>query len=335
MIGDALKKVVDSQDLTRDEAEASMNEIMAGQATDAQIAAFITALRMKGETVDEISGFARVMRAKAVSINPKAKVVVDTCGTGGDLSGTFNISTTAAFVAAGAGVTVAKHGNRSVSSHCGSADLLEALGVNLEIGPEKVQAAIDEVGIGFMFAPLMHKAMKYAIGPRRQIGIRTVFNILGPLTNPAQATAQVLGVYDPKLAPVIAKVLRNLGVKHALVVHGQGLDELTVTGDSRVSELKGGLVENYDVELECLDLRTASLADIRCGSLEENISVTKSVLAGAAGPARDVVLLNASAALVAADNVDSLKDGLGVAAASIDSGAAQTKLAELIEFTNS
>ncbi len=335
MITEAIKKVVDKEDLSTAEATAAMTEIMEGQATDAQIAALITALRMKGETVDEISGFAQVMRDKAVPINPKAKVVVDTCGTGGDLTGTFNISTTAAFVAAGAGVTVAKHGNRSVSSHCGSADLLEGLGINLEIGPEKVQAAIDEVGIGFMFAPMMHKAMKYAIGPRRQIGIRTVFNILGPLTNPAQATAQVLGVYDPKLAPVIAKVLRNLGVNHALVVHGQGLDELTITGDSQVSELKGGLVENYDVELDCLDLQTAALDDIRCRSLADNISVSKSVLAGVAGPARDVVLLNAAAALVAADRVDSLKDGLAPASEAIDSGAAQAKLEALIRFTNS
>lgn len=335
MIGEAIKKVVDRRDLTKEEAVAAMNEVMEGKATDAQIACFITALRMKGESVDEISGFAQVMREKAVAIKPKAKVVVDTCGTGGDLSGTFNISTTAAFVVAGAGVTVAKHGNRSVSSHCGSADLLEALGVKIDIPAEKVQAAIDEVGIGFMFAPMMHQAMKYAIGPRKEIGIRTVFNILGPLTNPAQATAQVLGVYSPSLTELVARVLRNLGVKHALVVHGDGLDELTITGDSKVSELKGGLVENYDVELDCLGLTPAKLDDIRCGSLAENIATTKAVLAGNIGAARDVVLLNASAALVAADKVNSLKDGLAVAAESIDSGVARAKLEQLIEFTNS
>lgn len=335
MIGEALKIVVENRDLSKDAAASAMREIMEGRATDAQIAAFITALRMKGESVDEISGFAEVMRDKAVPINPKAKVVVDTCGTGGDLSGTFNISTTAAFVVAGAGATVAKHGNRSVSSHCGSADLLEGLGVKIDIPAEKVQAAIDEIGIGFMFAPMMHQAMKYAIGVRKEIGIRTVFNILGPLTNPAQATAQVLGVYAPHLTEVMARVLRNLGVKHALVVHGRGLDELTITGDSTVSELKGGLVENYTVELSCLDLEPAKLDDIRCRSLEENIAVSRAVLSGKPGPARDVVILNSSAALVAADIAESLKDGLDLAAESIDSGAAGAKLEQLVEFTNS
>lgn len=334
MIDEAIKKVVDGGDLSRGEAISAMTEIMEGKATDAQIACLITALRMKGESVDEISGFAEVMREKATGIEPKAKVVVDTCGTGGDLSRTFNISTTAAFVVAGTGVTVAKHGNRSVSSHCGSADLLEGLGAKIEIPAEKVRAAIDEVGIGFMFAPMMHQAMKYAIGPRKEIGIRTVFNILGPLTNPARAAHQVLGVYSPDLTEVMAKVLRNLGSRHALVVHGQGLDEITITGDSRVSELKDGLVENYTVELECLDLKPASLEEIRCGSLEENITAAREVLDGKTGPKRDVVLLNAAAALIAADQARSLKEGLEIAAESVDNGAALKKLNEFVAFTN-
>ena len=335
MIQEAIKKIVEREDLSRDDSVTVMTEIMEGKATDAQIASLITALRLKGESVDEISGFAHAMREKAVAIKPKAKVVVDTCGTGGDRSGTFNISTTAAFVVAGAGVTVAKHGNRSVSSHCGSADILEGLGVRIDIPAEKVRASIDTVGIGFLFAPMMHQAMKYAIGPRKEIGIRTVFNILGPLTNPAQATAQVLGVYAPELTEVMAKVLRSLGVKHALVVHGQGLDEITITGDSQVSELKGGLVENYTIELDCLGMSPAGLDDIRCGSLSENIAAMEGVLAGIAGPKRDIVLLNAAAALVAADAVDSIKSGIEMAASSIDNGAAAAKLEELVDFTNS
>ncbi len=334
MIVDAIKKAVEGEDLSRAEAKEVMLDIMEGRASDAQIAALITALRMKGESVDEISGFAEVMRDLAVRIEPKTDIVVDTCGTGGDLSNTFNISTTSAFVVAGAGATVAKHGNRSISSHCGSADLLEGLGVKLDIEPEMVRASIDEVGIGFMFAPMMHKAMKYAIGPRKEIGIRTVFNILGPLTNPAKASAQVLGVYSPDLTEILANALKNLGSKHALVVHGQGLDELTITGDSQVSEVKDGSVKNYTVRLEDLGLEKAGIEEIRCGSLEENIEATREVLSGKQGPKLDIVLLNASAALVAADKVGTLKDGLELAKASIDEGNALKKLDELVSFTN-
>ncbi len=334
MIVGAIKKVVESKDLTRIESKEAMMDIMEGRASDAQIAALITALRMKGETVDEISGFAEVMRDLAVRIDPVTDPVVDTCGTGGDLSSTFNISTTSAFVVAGAGATVAKHGNRSISSHCGSADLLEGLGVKLDIDPEMVKNSIDEIGIGFMFAPMMHKAMKHAIGPRKEIGIRTVFNILGPLTNPAKASAQVLGVYSPELTQTLADVLNNLGTKHALVVHGQGLDELTTTGSSQVSELKNGSVTNYTVQPDELGLKKAGIEDLRCGSLAENIAATKEVLHGKAGPKTDIVLLNAAAALMAVDKASTLKDGIELAKISIDKGNALGKLDELISFTN-
>ena len=334
MITDAIRKVIERQDLSRDEAVAAMTEIMGGEATDAQISSLITALRMKGETVDEISGFAQVMRDKAVAIKPKAQGLVDTCGTGGDLSGTFNISTTAAFVAAGAGVPIAKHGNRSVSSACGSADLLESLGVKLDIGPETVAEAIDTVGIGFLFAPALHQAMKYAIGPRKEIGIRTVFNILGPLTNPAGARRQILGVFSPDLTELMAGVLTSLGTTHALVVHGSGLDEMTTTGPTRVSEVKDGRVETYEINPDELGLATASLESLKGGSVEDNAATTRSILSGDGGPARDIVLLNAAGALVVAGKAANLTDGLESAARAIDSGKAADKLSALIEFTN-
>jgi len=334
MITDAIRKVIERQDLSRDEAVAAMTEIMGGEATDAQISSLITALRMKGETVDEISGFAQVMREKAVAIKPKAQGLVDTCGTGGDLSGTFNISTTAAFVAAGAGVPIAKHGNRSVSSACGSADLLESLGVKLDIGPETVAEAIDTVGIGFLFAPALHQAMKYAIGPRKEIGIRTVFNILGPLTNPAGARRQILGVFSPDLTELMAGVLTSLGTTHALVVHGSGLDEMTTTGPTRVSEVKDGRVETYEINPDELGLATASLESLKGGSVEDNAATTRSILSGDGGPARDIVLLNAAGALVVAGKAANLTDGLESAARVVDSGKAADKLSALIEFTN-
>ncbi len=334
MITDAIKKVVDGHDLSRSEAIGAMNEIMGGGATDAQIAALITALRMKGETADEVSGFAAVMREKAVAVEPKTTGVVDTCGTGGDLSGTFNISTTAAFVVAGAGVPVAKHGNRSVSSACGSADLLEALGVNLDLPPQAIADAIDEVGIGFLFAPALHKAMKYAIGPRKEIGIRTVFNILGPLTNPAGAAYQVLGVYHADLTETMAEVLSSLGTKHALVVHGDGLDELTTTGPTKVSEVNDGSISTYEVNPAELGLAPAEKNDLAGGTVAENVEITKAVLAGKTGAPRDIVLLNAAAALVAAEKAVDLKAGLDLAAESLDSGRAGNKLEELIAFTN-
>ncbi|MEW6188497.1 MAG: anthranilate phosphoribosyltransferase [Actinomycetota bacterium] len=334
MIVEAIRKVVERKDLTPGEAASVMEEIMSGRATEAQIASFLTALRMKGETVDEISEFAKVMRAHAIRISPKVADLVDTCGTGGDVSHTFNISTVTAFVAAGAGVHIAKHGNRSVSSRCGSADVLEALGVKIDLPPEAVEACIDEVGIGFLFAPLLHPAMKYATPVRRNIGIRTVFNILGPLTNPAFASAQILGVYDPSLAPVLAKVLGNLGVTHAMVVHGDGLDELTTTGESRISELFDGKVKNYSITPEQFGLPRVRVEDLKGGTVEQNAQIMKSILSGEKGTRRDIVLLNAAAALVAADKAKDLGEGLKLAAESIDSGAALEKLEKLREFTN-
>jgi len=335
MIVEAIKKVVEKQNLNRDEAVAVMEEIMSGQATPAQIASFITGLRMKGETVEEIVGFARVMREHATPIRPDQVELLDTCGTGGDVSHTFNISTVTAFVAAGAGVKVAKHGNRSVSSHCGSADVMEALGVKIELPPEKIEACIDQVGIGFMFAPLLHQAMKYAIGPRREIGIRTVFNILGPLTNPARATYQILGVFNPDLTETIAQVLGDLGVKHALVVHGaDGLDELSTTGENKISEMANGKVNTYRLNPKQLGLPLATLDDLKGGSIEENVQIVRSILSGEKGPRRDVVLLNSAAALIAAERAGNFNEGLGLASQSIDSGAALEKLEKLVEFSN-
>jgi len=259
MIKEGIAKAVRGEDLRESEMTAVMTEVMEGAATPAQIAAFMTALRIKGETVEEVTGAARVMRQKATRIDARSSVVVDTCGTGGDGSNTFNISTTAAFVVAAAGLIVAKHGNRAVSSGCGSADVLEALGVNIDAGPEIVEECLHEIGIGFLFAPKLHGAMKYAIGPRREIGIRTIFNMLGPLTNPAGATSQLIGVYDPRLTEMFAGVLRNLGARRAFIVHGaDGLDEATVTGATRVSELKDGMITTYNIDPQ--ELLAASAA---------------------------------------------------------------------------
>jgi len=334
MIVEAIQKTVEGNDLDQNEAFSVMEEIMGGGATEAQIASFITALRMKGETVDEISGFAKAMRQNATRITPDADELIDTCGTGGDAPNTFNISTASAFVAAGAGVRVAKHGNRSVSSQCGSADVLEELGVNIEVPPEVVEECINEVGIGFLFAPMLHKAMKYAIGPRRQIGIRTVFNILGPLSNPAFANAQVLGVYHHSLVSVMAKVLGNLGAKHALVVHGADrMDEISNTGASIVAEFKNGILAEYSVLPEEYGLKRCTIDDLKGGEKKENADILRNILSGKQGPQRDIVLLNSAAALVAADRADNIKDGLVIAAQSIDSGAALNKLEKLVEFS--
>ncbi|HZD59932.1 MAG TPA: anthranilate phosphoribosyltransferase [Anaerolineae bacterium] len=335
MLIDAIKTVTDNKHLTREEAERVMNAVMSGEATPAQIAALITALRMKGETVDEISGFATVMMDKANRIRPKVVDLVDTCGTGGDQLHTFNISTTVAFVVAGAGLPVAKHGNRSVSSKSGSADVLEALGVRIDLTPEQVERCIEEVGIGFMFAPNFHGAMKHAIGPRREIGIRTVFNILGPLTNPAGATAQVLGVYDPQLTEVMATVLGNVGVKHALVVHGHdGLDEISNTGESIISELKDGEVTTYTLTPGQCGVSRASIDDLKGGTAEDNAAITLDILKGAGGPKRDVVLMNAAAGLIAASRVASFEEGMALAAQSIDSGNALARLQALRDYGN-
>ncbi len=330
MIKEAIKKVNEGKDLSEKEALDVMNEIMGGSATPAQIAAFLTALRLKGETVDEIFACATVMRQKAESISVQG-TAVDTCGTGGDGSGTFNISTTVAFVVAGAGVSVAKHGNRSVSSRSGSADLLESLGVNITLTPKDVETCVNDIGIGFLFAPTFHKAMKYAIGPRREIGIRTVFNVLGPLTNPANVAHQVIGVYDERLTEPLANVLRRFGLRHALVVHGSGLDELSTIDRTKVSELKNGKVETYYLTPEQYGLDRARLEDIQGGTPEENTKITRSVLDGEDSPYTDIVLLNAGAALYAADKTGDIAEGIELARQAIKSGKAREKLDQLIE----
>ncbi|MEW6087150.1 MAG: anthranilate phosphoribosyltransferase [bacterium] len=332
MIQEAIKKVVEKNNLSRHEITEVMREIMTGSATPAQIACFITALRLKGETVDEITGCAEVMRDVAKKISVNSKTIVDTCGTGGDGMQTFNISTTAAFVVAGAGLSVAKHGNRSVSSKSGSADVLLELGINIEADALCVEDCLNSVGIGFLFAPLFHPAMKFAIGPRREIGIRTVFNILGPLTNPAGAGFQVLGVYDEKLTEVMADVLGKLGASRVFVVHGEdGMDEITTTGKTKVSELKNGKVTTYFVTPEDFGLKRAALSDLKGGTAKENAEILLSVLKGEKGPRRDIVLLNAAFAVTAGGTSKDIKEGIKIAAESIDSGKALTKLESLRE----
>ena len=349
MIKEAIKKVVGGFDLGREEMALSMDEIMSGQATQAQIGSFITALRLKGETIEEITGAAMVMRKKALRLGPVVETVdldrddinidretiIDTCGTGGSGTNTFNISTTTAFVVSGSGLRVAKHGNRGVSSQCGSADVMKGLGVNIDIAPDRVRECIERIGIGFLYAPLFHGAMKYAIGPRREIGIRTIFNILGPLTNPAQAGCQVLGVYREDLTDVVASVLNNLGIKRAFVVHGMDtLDEITITGKTKISELRDKKVRTFYVEPRDFGMKTAPINDIRGGTCEENARIVKAVISGKKGPCRDVVLLNASAALVAGGSAKDFLEGVKMGAESIDSGRAGKKLQQLIEFTN-
>jgi len=336
MIQEAIRKAVEGVHLTEDEAAAAMEAIMEGEATPAQIAAFITALRIKGETVDEIAGCARVMREKAAKITPRRTPLVDTCGTGGDGANTFNISTAAAFVAAAAGAAVAKHGNRSVSSRCGSADVLEALGVRIDLTPDAVRECIDQVGIGFLFAPLFHSSMRHAVGPRKEIGIRSVFNVLGPLTNPASAQAQVVGVYDAALTEPLARVLGRLCVREAYVVHGQPrLDEISISGETQVSHLKDGEVHTFRIRPEDAGLKTWPAETIAGGDAQHNAAIIRSVLKGKEGPQRDVVLLNAAAALLVAGLAKDLMDGVARAAESIDRGRAYEKLEALIEFTRS
>lgn len=323
------------RDLSEDEAAEVMRGIMTGEASPAQVGAFLAALRMKGETVDEVTGMARVMREQALRVEAEG-VVVDTCGTGGDASGTFNVSTAAAFVVAGAGVNVAKHGNRAMSSGCGSADVLEALGARIDLNPDQVGQCLRETGIGFMFAQVFHPAMKYVAPARREIGIRTVFNILGPLTNPAGARCQLLGVARAELAPMIAAVLSRLGAHHALVVHGDGgLDEISLTGESHVHEVREGDVREYFVSPEELGLSRAPLEAVKGGAPEDNAAKLRGVLAGERGPIRDIVALNAAAALVAADTAPDLKGGVRLAEDTIDSGAAKEKLEAFVRVTNS
>jgi anthranilate phosphoribosyltransferase len=344
VITEAIRALVERRDLTRLEAAAAMEAIMSGAATHVQVAAFLTALRMKGETVDELIGLAEVMRLKAVRVRPRGDVeaalagtdremLIDTCGTGGDASGTFNVSTATAFVVAGAGIKVAKHGNRSVSSLCGSADVVETLGINLDLPPAKVAQCIDEVGIGFLYAPLLHTAMKHVMPARRELGIRTVFNVLGPLTNPAGANAQVIGVYDKHLVEPLARVLAELGTIRAFVVHGaDGLDEISTTGESWVAEVREGLVRTSTIRPEDFGVARATIADLRGGDREENAEIIRRILAGEPGPKRDMVVVNAGAAIVAGGRARDLKEGAQQAAHSIDSGSARAKLAALAKL---
>ena len=330
----ALALLIEGQNLSAADAETVMEQIMTGQATPAQIGGLLTALRTKKETIEEITGFARAMRRNAVAVSSHRTPLVDVCGTGGDGSGTFNISTAAALVIAGAGLAVAKHGNRSVSSKCGSADVLEALGVHLTLAPKVIGACIDEVGIGFLYAPQLHPAMKHAIGPRREMGIRTVFNILGPLTNPAGARVQVLGVYDAALTEVMAQVLHALGCEAAFVVHGGGgLDELSTIGPNKMTQLRDGEIRTFTLDPQSLGLPQATLSDLRGDDAGSNAAIIGDILTGTPGPRRDVVLLNAAACLVAGKKAADLAAGLTLAAESIDSGAARATLDALIAFS--
>ena len=338
MIRVAIAQLVTGQDLNEAQMSAVMQEIMSGQTTDAQIGSFITALRMKGETIDEITGAARVMREKAAvvdtGIDTASGLLMDIVGTGGDGSGTFNVSTTTAFVVAGAGVPVAKHGNRAVSSSCGSADVLEALGADLTMPPERMADCVRRVGIGFLFAPMLHGAMKYAVGPRRELGIRTIFNILGPLTNPARPNVQLTGVFAKELVAPIAQVLIRLGMKRALVVWGEGgMDELTVTGTSHLADAHDGAVESYAVRPEELGLRRADSAEIKGGkTAAESAELVRAVLRGSPGARLDMVLLNAGAALMAAGKAADLRSGIALAREVVASGAALQKLEDFAAF---
>ena len=348
MIKEAIAKVVRGNNLTEVEMEKTMDEIMSGTATPAQIGSFVTALRMKGETVDEITGAARAMRAKAIKIclknhlvnfdrdeiNIEDETILDTCGTGGDGTNTFNVSTASALVAAGAGVNVAKHGNRAVSSLCGSADVIENLGVKLDITRSDVERCIKEIGIGFLYAPIFHGAMRYAAGPRQEIGIRTIFNLLGPLTNPAGASAQVLGVYDLTLTEKIAHVLKRLGTREAFVVCGEGtLDEISICGPTLISHLKNGEVRTFDLTPEEVGFQRAAPETIKGGNAHENARIIREILNGQQGPKRDIVLLNAAAAFMAVGLDGDFKEGIERAKTSIDSGQAKEKLKQLVAFT--
>ena len=334
MFKEHLAKIISRTDLNEAEMSQMITEIFSGDITDAQVGAFMAALATKGETFEELAGAAKAMRRKALRIQSSATTVVDTCGTGGDGAKTFNISTTTAFVVAGCGITVAKHGNRSVSSQCGSADLLESLGVNLNTAPEIVEEAVQEIGIGFLFAPLYHSAMRYAANARKEVGLRSVFNMLGPLTNPAAANCQLLGVYAPELTEMFAHALQLLGTKRAFVVHGHdGLDEISVCAPTRVSELNDGMIRTYDISPEQFFEEQADPEMLVGGTPDENAEITRKILGGEKGPKRDVVLLNTSAALVAAGKAEDFQAGIALAEAAIDEGAATDKLESLIRFT--
>jgi anthranilate phosphoribosyltransferase len=334
MIRESIAKLAEGQKLSREEAHAAMLEIMSGEATPAQIASYITALRIRGETPEVIAGSAAAMREKFTAVRTPTDIIVDTCGTGGDGAHTFNISTCSALVAAGAGVTVAKHGNRSVSSKCGSADVLGALGVKVDATAEVMAECLKAIGIAFLFAPVLHPAMKHAIGPRREIGIRSIFNILGPLSNPAGARYGVLGVYDRDLALTLAEAAAALGAKRLFVVHGfDGLDEITTTAPTRVAEVNDGVVTTYEIKPGDFGIPTAARKDLAGGEAAENAELIRKILSGEKGPRRDIVLLNAAAAIVAGQKAKDLKEGIAAAAKAIDSGAAKQKLEQLVELT--
>lgn len=333
MIREAIAALVEGRDLTSDEAAQSMSEIMEGDTTPAQIGAFLTALRTKGETSDEIVGMARAMRERSLRVEVGGQVV-DTCGTGGDSSGSFNISTTVGLVLAGAGLKVAKHGNRAASGSTGSADVLEELGVKIDLGPEGVKRCIEETGFGFMFAQTFHPAMRFVAGPRREIGIRTVFNFLGPLTNPAGAGAYLMGISDPELAPKVPRVLDGLGAKHALIVHGQdGLDEVSLAAPTNVWELNEGAVSSYTVTPDNFGLDSVDIDSLKVAGVAESAATLREVLAGSPGPARSVVLANAAAALIAADRASTLREGVEIAANAIDTGRANAALGSLVTLS--
>lgn len=329
-----LSQIVARTDLDRDSMGDMMDQILSGTVTESQIGAFMAALATKGETFEELAGAAQAMRRKAARIQTTSKKVVDTCGTGGDASGSFNISTTTAFVVAGCGITVAKHGNRSITSKCGSADVLEELGVNISTDPEIVEEAVNDIGIGFLFAPTFHSAMRHAAKPRKEVGIRSIFNMLGPLTNPAAARCQILGVFAPQLTEMFANALKILGAHRAFVVHGHdGMDEITICAPTRVSELNNGLVKSYDLDPVEFFGEYADPADIKGGDKTVNAAITRAVLNGEKGPRRNIVLINTAAALVAADAAENLAQGIEKAGLSIDSGKALEKLEALARFT--
>lgn len=335
MIREAISLIVENINLSEAEMAECMKEIMEGKATDAQVGSFLTALRIKGETIEEITAAAKIMREKATTINAP-EGVIDTCGTGGDMSHTFNISTATAIVVASIGIPVAKHGSRSVSSRSGSADVLEALGMKIDLPPDKVERCLKETGFGFLFAPLFHPAMKYAIGPRREIGIRTVFNILGPLSNPAGAKRQVLGVFADRLTEPLAQVLGNLGAEDAMVVHGEdGLDEITISNETRISRFKDGKVETFYVTPEDFGLERADVKELVGGDKDDNARILLQILRGEKGPKRDIVLINSAAALAVAGKVENFKEAVAIAAEAIDSGKAMKKLEEIVRVSNS
>lgn len=335
-IQDAIQTVIDKTDLSKDEMRSVMNNIMTGECSDAQIAGFLVGLRSKGETVDEITAAANVMRELASRVHINHNNLIDTCGTGGDGHSTFNISTTAAFVVAAAGGYVAKHGNRSVSSKSGSADVLETAGVKLELTPEQVAQCVDEIGIGFMFAPMHHSAMKHAIGARKELGVRTVFNVLGPLTNPAGAKRQVMGVFSHDWLETLANVLKNLGSEQVMIVHSEdGMDEISISAATNIAELKDGEIKTYQIEPEQFGMQRADISTLAVENVEESFKVMQAVLDNQGGPTQDIVVLNAGAAIYTAGIEDSLDSGIASARQVIENGSAKTKLNELTKLTQS